>query len=241
MKKLLLILVSFCSIAFALEEAMFPFDLDNTDIEVLALLENAENTSKDSYGWCSKEKREAIIALILNAKPRICVEVGVFGGSSFLPMALALSHLQAGKAYAIDSWSNTDCIKYMPDDDLNKSWWARINLSFIEESFTQKIQSRKLKKICTVYKQDSVKAASNFKNNSIEFLHWDGNHSLKGAQKEFQAYVPKVKSGGYILVSDVMWLASNKNPIQEAVEELFKTCELIDFLEDGNVLLFQKM
>jgi predicted O-methyltransferase YrrM len=245
MKRFLLcltvVMVQLSSVAFSLEDTPFPLELKSKSSEVRSLLEKIEKVRGSSYGWCSQIKSEAIVALILNTKPQVCVEVGVFGGASFLPIALTLQYMKSGKAYAIDSWSNKDCIKYMENDDANRSWWSKVNLNSVYDSFKKNLKSENLKKFGIIYYEDAVEASTRFANNSIEFLHWDGNHSFTGAQRELQAYLPKVKSGGYILVSDVMWNVGDANPILEATDILFETCEIIDTLEDSNVFLFKKL
>jgi hypothetical protein len=72
--------------------------------------------------------------LIYEVKPEICVEVGVFAGSSIYPTASALKFLHCGVVYAIDSWNNLDCIKGYDSDDANYHWkW--INLHSLINSF----------------------------------------------------------------------------------------------------------
>jgi predicted O-methyltransferase YrrM len=56
-------------------------------------------------GWCTKEKAYTLASLVIGTRPAVIVEVGVFGGRSFLPMALALKELGKGMAIGIDPWS----------------------------------------------------------------------------------------------------------------------------------------
>ena len=241
LKVSILLAVQLCSLGYSAEESPFPCDLEQKTPEILRLLDRVDQVRNRSIGWCSNTKSEAIVALILNTKPQICVEIGVFGGASFFAIPLALEHLNSGHAYAIDSWNNGDCIKYMPDHDPNKWYWAQMDFTGIAHEFKRILNAEHLNKRCTLYHEESVAASNRFQDNSIDFLHWDGNHSYYGAKRELQAYLPKVKSGGYILVSDVMWGVHNKNPIQEAADLLFKRCDLIDTFEICNVFLFKKL
>src|SRR5258707_5986460 len=54
-------------------------------------------------GWCSKDKAKSFIDLVIEVKPRVCAEIGVFGGSSIYPVASALKLLGQGVVIAIDS------------------------------------------------------------------------------------------------------------------------------------------
>ena len=78
--------------------------------------------------WCSSEKAGLIMDLIVSEKLKTCVEIGVFTGSSFLPIASSIQYLSQGHVYAIDAWSNAEAIKYMDDEDPNKNWWACVDM-----------------------------------------------------------------------------------------------------------------
>ena len=58
-------------------------------------------------GWCSREKALNFIDLVLEVKPQVCVEIGVFGGSSLFPVASALKHRGEGIVIGIDPWDNS--------------------------------------------------------------------------------------------------------------------------------------
>lgn len=50
----------------------------------------------------------------------------------------------------------------------------------------------------------STAAAANFKNNSLDFVYLDGNHSLPYVIADLQAWVPKVRKGGIIAGHDMI-------------------------------------
>lgn len=243
MKKLFIL---FCVISFnlySLLEHPFPFQLENeqkNDPKIARLIQRACRLSEKSVDWCTKEKTKAIVALVLNTKPLLSVEIGVFGGSSFLPIVLSMNYNNIGKTVGIDSWNNNHCVRYMDNDDPNKAWWSTLDLNSIYQSFYKISKDQELLPSFTIHRQDSLKAAQKFDDESIEFLHFDGNHAYEGVLKEFQSFLPKVKKGGYILVSDLMWFDGKGNPIHEAANFLFEFCDLIEDLDDCNVLLFKK-
>ncbi len=247
MKKLFVLCICILTSVFSMfaEDIEFPFILKDEDFKnprVTALINRMEKIRTKTMGWCSKEKADALISLMLNIQPKISVEVGVFGGSSLTPIAVSLQYLRSGKVFAVDSWNNQDCIRYMTDKDPNKSWWSSVNLNMVYNSFINILHNNGLHNVCTVLKSDSVQAAAHFADESIDFLHLNGNHTFLGTKRDIEAYLPKVKTDGYILVSDVMWvIEDNITPICEAVEDLFETCELIDGVEGDNVFLFKKI
>jgi hypothetical protein len=236
------LLLHITNLAFSLEEVDFPLLLKDNSVQIDRLFKRIEDIRSRSMGWCSKEKAKAIATIILNTKPKVCAEVGVFGGSSFFPIALAAQHVHKDAIiYAIDSWNNKDCIEFMPDYDLNKAWWSIVDLNLAFLDFKNILTAEELEKLCVLLKENSILAANRIEDESIEFLHLDGNHSFLGAQMEVHTYLPKVKSGGYILVNDVMWGVGNTNPILNAIDELFNECELIDSFDNDNIYLFRKL
>jgi hypothetical protein len=304
-------------ILFAQQAAASPFVLENRSPEINQLMEEINRVRCRCVGSCPQAKAEAIASLILNIKPKVCVEVGVFGGSSFFSIPLTLRYLSSqiypnnlknrefdkevpqifcsereavfmntarsedeksgvkptpsktdssgclgiinlknlvnetstktyssghiGRAYAIDSWNTADCVRYMPDfDQKNKNHWSSVNFNEVIYSFKNNLQAENLATLCTVYQEDSVEAAAHFADNSIDFLHWDGNHSFLGAKRELSAYLPKVKSGGYVMISDVNWAVGLKLPIFDALDVCAPSWELIDAIDDDNIYLLKK-
>lgn len=239
--RILIGLIAFSPIVQASEEFPFEFEQDDdVDPTLYDFLNQVETASKNVPGWYSRARMEATVALIINIKPKLCVEVGVFGGASLLPIAMTLKRIKLGHVYAVDSWNNSDCTKYMPDEDPNKDWWSHLPLNDFYTSFVEALKINKVKKKCTIIKGESVRSASKFKDNSIDFLNWDGNLSSLGAQKELQAYLPKIKSGGYILVNNVKWYVLGKFPVQEAIDGLRSSCDIVESIEKDNIVLLRK-
>lgn len=51
---------------------------------------------------------------------------------------------------------------------------------------------------------ESIKVADRFKDESLDLVFVDGNHSYEGAKGDIDCYVPKIKTGGYMAVHDYM-------------------------------------
>ena len=156
-------------------------------------------------GWCSKEKAIRMMDLIYEVKPEVCVEVGVFGGSSIYPTARALEFIDRGKVYAIDPWSNSECLDGYAVDDPNYQWWSRVDLEQIYRDFLKMLSYFKLNHRCVVLRMTGVEALDQFADESIDILHIDGNHTEEIALNDAKMYLPKVKKGGYIWFDDVNW------------------------------------
>lgn len=188
--------------------------------------------------WCSKEKAKLIMEIVIFENLNTCVEVGTFVGSSALPILVSLEYLKKGHAYLIDAWSNLEAVKGLNRDDPNAIWWSTLDMNAVKNQLLQMIQNWKLASYCTVIHATSEKAISNF--DSIDFLHLDGNFSEEGALLDTVLYLPKVRSGGYILLSNVLVTANQKPTKMKALWPLFDNCEIVSEIENGNVFLFRK-
>ncbi|MEN9344271.1 MAG: hypothetical protein RLZZ453_1058 [Chlamydiota bacterium] len=191
----------------------------------------------EADGWCSVEKASKMMDLIYSVHPTVCVEVGVFGGSSIYPTAMALSYLNEGKVYAIDPWEHAPCQVGYDTSNPNYIWWTQVNLEQIYCNFLRLLKRHQLTSFCQPMRMTSQKAVHFFDDESIDILHIDGNHTEEVALEDAMTWLPKVKPGGYIWFDDVNWSSTAK-----AVAYLEEHCD-IDFEHSiGNsCLLFHKL
>lgn len=192
-----------------------------------------------SGSWCSEEKANLIMELIFRTQPMVSVEVGTFTGSSFLPIVSALSFLKLGHAYAIDAWSNAEAIQGIPSNDPHYLWWSTVNMQAAQQSFLKTFANPCLMPYFTTIYASSSEAASQF--DRIDFLHLDGNFSEEGSLKDVLHYLPKVPSGGYILLSNVLFSINKQYTKMNALNELLGQCEIIAEVDNSQTILFQKM
>ena len=192
-----------------------------------------------SQSWCSSEKINLLMDLIVLTQPKVCVEIGAFAGASVMPVAETLKYLQNGTVFAIDAWSNDEAVKYLANDDSNKIWWSQINMKKTYKAFNRLFKRWDLYSYCTVIHKPSEEAVHEV--NNIDFLHIDGNFSEIGSLRDVELYLPKVKSGGYVLLSNLFLMAPNNHqPKLKAFSKLFETCEVVAEIEQNNAVLMRK-
>lgn len=164
------------------------------------------------YGWCSREKALNFIDLVLQVKPKLCVETGVFGGASVFPVASALKFLGKGVIIGIDPWDKLECIKWFDpvEEAADLNWWGNLNFDHIFMSYLDLIKRYGLIDYCITYKTTSEKAAAEISADSIDILYIDGNHSEAISTQDVRLYLPKVHSGGYIWFNDSLWKEDSK-------------------------------
>ena len=189
-------------------------------------------------GWCSEEKAKLIMDCIICNHPKTCVEIGSFTGSTSLPILASLKYLNHGHAYLIDAWSNQEAIKGLDQDDPNTAWWSTLNMQSVKNQLLHMLSTWELNSYATVIHASSSQASANIP--PIDFLHLDGNFSEEGALLDVQLYLPKVNSGGYILISNILVMIGGKPPKMKSLWPLFETCEIVTEIESGNAILFRK-
>jgi predicted O-methyltransferase YrrM len=124
--------------------------------------------------------RLATLKLALEHEPKVIVEVGVYGGAL---SALLATVPTLEKQFIVDSWeggySNFDQ-KHMDGIAAGVHEWAKTQPKL------------------TVHHMRSLEGAKLFADESIDFFHTDGDHSLEGITSDLKAWLPKVKKGGIL-------------------------------------------
>lgn len=199
------------------------------------VVDGACRLRSSSYGWCSEEKALNFVDLVLEVKPDVCVEIGVCGGSSLFPVALALKSLGKGVVIGIDPWDNYESAKYYDpvEEAADFHFWTYLDLKGLYRNFCEILRANRLENHCITMVATSEKAVACIP--PIDILYIDGGHSEIASTKDVELYLPLVKSGGYIWMNDVIW-----EQRQLGVDLLEEACEYVKSIDDGNCILFKK-
>jgi hypothetical protein len=174
-------------------------------------------------GWCPVEKAKHIMNILHSHPSEVCVELGVFGGSSFFPIVSTLAYKQQGIAFGIDPWENTHCLEGNEHwEEEKNTYWEKIDLNKVMNKFIDDMQRNGLGAHYTIMRMSSQQAHSYFENESIDFLHIDGNHSTQSSMLDVMCWLPKVKRGGVICFDDAWWSST-----QKAVKLLLQECDIM--------------
>lgn len=153
-------------------------------------------------GWCSREKAAALVDLIGQEKPDICVEIGIFGGRSIVPCAAALRENGSGVVYGIETWSPAVATEHFTSEE-NDAWWKEVDFPGIKRNFLAFIAKHDLTRQIRVLECPSREAYVLF--DRIDFLHIDGAHSVFNAAEDVVLYAKKLKVGGIVVLDDIDW------------------------------------
>lgn len=183
-------------------------------------------------GWCPAEKARQMAGLVLMVKPRVVVEIGVYGGKSLLPQAAALRHLHKqgqprGIIWGIDPWTVDAADEGWEGAEGHKAdhrrWW--LDKSDLDGQLARTAQvttELELWPYTRLVGLGSERVADAFTDMPIDILHVDGNHASAVCTRDVRLFVPRVRPGGWVWMDDTGWETT-----QPAVREMNARCKLV--------------
>lgn len=181
-------------------------------------------------GWCSLSKAIWLARLVLNTNARRICEIGVYGGRSLLPMALAAQLSPDAVVWAVEPWSNRIAITHSTSEE-NDNWWHGVDLHAVKYGFLTAVLAYGLGGIVKVIELPSDAARLGFLFDpffGFDLLHIDGSHSEAQALADVMNWLPLVVPGGVVVLDDIGW-----ETVRKAREYLGKTCDVVEEVEDA--------
>jgi len=155
-------------------------------------------------GWCSDEKRDVLQEICDNENTCKVAEIGVYKGKSVIYMAQSLKK-HGGLVYAIDPWTVKAVQQGYDNTDTNYKWWTKLDYSKTYNNFQENVQTYGVQETIVEVRGESQDVFDQFKDESLDLLHIDGNHSRLCSTRDVLLYFNKVKKGGYIMMDDTNW------------------------------------
>lgn len=194
--------------------------------------------SAPPHGWCSRDKAQMIVDLVALSRPKLAVEIGVFGGASLIVIGMAMRAHGGGLVVGIDPWKTDDCLEGMTSQE-NVSWWKGVDLEAVMRSCLAFIDRFDLPRHVQVIRGRGEEGA--FSAGTIDLLHLDGNHSEEPSVRTVEKYLPCVKNGGIILFDDVNWIENGKRTQEKALGLLLSQCKELRRCDQGNCVAMEKL
>lgn len=196
-----------------------------------------ERIPADMGGGCPLAKSFLMAYLALTLDLKTYVEIGVYRGRSFFPMAYAARRL-GGMAYGIDAYDCETAKEHdLPPRDaatLN-TFLESLNFSRIHEEVTHLRSDLGFTETAEIIKASS-RAASGLlatRQIAIDVLHIDGNHDTRHVMEDIELYVPLVKDGGLVVLDDTDW-----DSVRPALKRLRR--KLATIFNDGHFVILAK-
>lgn len=164
---------------------------------------------KSLPGWCTPKKAQRLFDLVIDSNSQITCELGVFGGRSFIPLALAHKQKGTGFALGIDAWKKEVSVEGTNSPE-NDEYWSKINYTEIYRKCIYNIQLNEADGFCSLVRMRSQDAGFLIADNIIDILHQDSSHNVETITAELNLWVPKLKTGGYWIADDLLWEEAKK-------------------------------
>lgn len=140
------------------------------------------------------------------------VEVGVFAGE-LSKRLLSREDIVLGM---VDSWTTHGDGDYAESDDFHATLTQPQQDKYYE--LTKQVVEFAGER-AKIIRKDSVEAASEFSNGSLDFVFIDADHSYEGCKKDLEAWYPKVKKDGIFSGHDYENTEYTKFGVKKAVDE----------------------
>jgi len=127
--------------------------------------------------------------LVAEMKPRLLVELGVDRGESYFAFCQAAAENKTGtRCFGIDTWRGDQHA-----GGYDETTFAQVSVHNREnyEAFS------------TLIRSSFDEAGERFATGSVDVLHLDGLHTEAAVRHDVEAWLPKIRSGGVLLLHDV--------------------------------------
>ena len=181
------------------------------------LRKEIEAAAPEGGDWCGADKAVQLAALVLEQRPRLVVELGVWMGGSAIPMAIALRQLGVGRLIAVDAWSAEASAE--GQEGANATWWRSLGAeghARARQQFLQRLKKHRVEPYCAVVPQRSDAATVP---PVIDILHHDANHGPQ-VLADVERWASAVRIGGLLILNDLQWAGGHVRRARDRAIEL---------------------
>lgn len=148
-------------------------------------IEELLNTKRLEFKYKQSNTTKGLYDLITKyiTDKSVIVELGSFSGISSELFALHCKTI-----YCVDPW-----LPYWEIKDSEKMNDAELKFDSMMKNYNNIIK----------YKLSSTQANSKFKDNSVDLIYIDSDHSSENVEKEIISWLPKIKKNGYMSGHDI--------------------------------------
>jgi hypothetical protein len=177
-------------------------------------------------GWCTPEKAWRLAELILDNRLQWAVEVGIFGGRSIIPMALAMREQNYGRVYGLDPWDVAHATEGENGDEQTKWWTTQVDLKSIRTGFEAHVLRHGLLEWLHWFPVGSIEGEGLFQDGWANLVHVDSNHSELTSCRDIRLWSRKLAPDGFLVFDDLDW------PSQQRAIAILKSELGFELIED---------
>lgn len=159
-------------------------------------------------GWCTERKALWLADLITSNRCLAVLEIGIYGGRSLIPMAMAVQSLGAGgKVHGVEAWSNSVAVATETNAE-NDAWWQTVDLKAIKKGFLRSVALNEVADTVVVLEMSSDEAFATISRTGLgpfDLVHVDGSHSEVQALRDVEMWSGLVRPGGILVLDDIGW------------------------------------
>ncbi len=163
----------------------------------------------DFFGGCSVNKGFVMAELIRRFDIKTSVDIGIYRGRSFFPQALAHRRSTGGVVYGIDPYSMGEALENDCGDlkDQVTEFAARLDFDELYRTVERTIVTLGLSQNAKLLRKTSMGAIPEIRERGLMFglIHIDGNHDTARVMEDVDAYLPRLLSGGFVVLDDISW------------------------------------
>ncbi|CAF0991880.1 unnamed protein product [Rotaria sordida] len=165
---------------------------------------------QDHLGGAPIEKGMWLMETIIRNRLKNCVEIGVWRGRSFIPILVATKYI-GGHTVGIDPYTAEAMNESEVPQTVLTNLPELIRMTDFEKVYNQlqtTLQTKFNRNHYTFLRKLARNAVTDIRF-AIDLIHIDGNHDRDAVALDIALYVPKVKSGGWIILDDTDWPSVN--------------------------------
>lgn len=189
----------------------------------------------DSGGGSSLIKVFLLAELIAAEGLQTIVEIGVYRGRLFLPLAGLMSCLGRGTMVGIDPYSPTAAVQtdvVREGIDL-VTWPETVDWEGIHDEVRAGMAHWGTEAHSELLRARSEDVAADFADRPIDLIHVDGNHDRAAVTRDIELFLPHMKPGGILVIDDIAWPS-----VRPLFEQLRDEHELLFSLVETGVYLW---
>lgn len=165
--------------------------------------------------WCSLEKCFTLASMVVTLRPEFSLEIGIFEGGSFFPMALAHRYVNHGILVGVEAWDKNVAVAAQTTEE-DRRWWAALDMEAMYQRFMLRRKELQLEPFTKIERVQSRQATFPAR---LGLVHIDGAHNDE-AVNDVARVAQRVHIGGIVVLDDLHWYGGGVSRAEYRLEQI---------------------